>query len=168
MNAIFTSILIVSSLTMIFGILIGLVNFYFKLENDPMIKKIHELLPQYNCGHCNYPTCFLYAESIMKKKEKIDKCIPGGDIIILELSKLLDVKKNVKINKPYYEIAFIEEKKCIGCTKCNVICPTDAIVGTQNTIHTVLKDECTGCKLCIAPCPTDCIKMIKIDFNRSI
>lgn len=168
MNSMLISISIVSALTIIFGILIGLVNFYFKFEDDPMVKKINILLPQYNCGHCNYPTCFLYAESIVKKKEKIDKCIPGGDIIVVKLSKLLNIKKDIKISKFFYEVAFIEEKKCIGCTKCNTICPTDAIIGTQNTIHTVLRDECTGCKLCITPCPTDCIKMIKINSNKSI
>lgn len=168
MNSIFISIFIVTFLTIIFGILIGLVNFYFKVEDDPMVKKINSLLPQYNCGHCNYPTCFLYAESIVKKKEKIDKCIPGGDTVTVELSKLLNIKKNIKINKLSYEVAFIEEKKCIGCTKCNVICPTDAIIGMQNTIHTVLQDDCTGCKLCIAPCPTDCIKMIRINLNESV
>ena len=76
-------------------------------------------------------------------------------------------------NKPYYIkknalekdniniIAKINEKECIGCTKCIQACPTDAIVGSANLMHSIIDLECSGCKLCIEPCPVNCISMIK-------
>lgn len=58
-----------------------------------------------------------------------------------------------------YSVALIDEARCIGCTKCIEVCPTDAIVGAMNLMHTVIRAECIGCKLCLPPCPMDCIEM---------
>ena len=57
-------------------------------------------------------------------------------------------------------MAFIDEERCIGCTKCLPPCPVDAIVGASRRMHTVLYEICTGCELCVAPCPVDCISMV--------
>lgn len=58
-----------------------------------------------------------------------------------------------------FSVARIREVDCVGCTKCIDACPVDAIIGTQQMMHTVLLSECIGCALCIAPCPMDCIEM---------
>src|SRR3990167_8805050 len=57
-------------------------------------------------------------------------------------------------------LVVIREADCIGCTKCIQACPVDAILGSQNHMHTVIADECIGCELCIPPCPVDCIDLI--------
>ena len=54
-------------------------------------------------------------------------------------------------------MAFIDEDWCIGCTLCLDACPTDAIVGSNKRMHTVMEAHCTGCELCIPVCPVDCI-----------
>ncbi len=59
-----------------------------------------------------------------------------------------------------HQVAFIDEARCIGCTKCLVVCPTDAIVGAMNLMHTVITAECIGCELCLPPCPVDCIELV--------
>jgi Na+-translocating ferredoxin:NAD+ oxidoreductase subunit B len=56
-------------------------------------------------------------------------------------------------------IAVIVEADCIGCTKCILVCPVDAIVGASGMMHTVVSNLCTGCDLCAPVCPTDCIEM---------
>ena len=56
-------------------------------------------------------------------------------------------------------VAFIDEPNCIGCARCLKVCPTDAIVGALNFMHTVISVDCTGCELCVLECPTDCIQM---------
>lgn len=58
--------------------------------------------------------------------------------------------------------AFIRESECIGCTKCLAVCPTDAIVGANNFLHTVIEEDCIGCKLCVPVCPVDCIEMLSV------
>tara|TARA_R110000868_G_scaffold8205_7_gene42729 strand:+ start:40268 stop:40627 length:360 start_codon:yes stop_codon:yes gene_type:complete len=59
-------------------------------------------------------------------------------------------------------IAYIHENQCIGCVKCINVCPVDAIVGSQNQLHTVIADECIGCDLCVPACPMDCIDMVAL------
>ena len=56
-------------------------------------------------------------------------------------------------------VALIDERRCIGCTRCIDACPVDAIVGAQNLMHTVVESWCVGCALCPGACPVDCIDM---------
>ncbi|HET8881193.1 MAG TPA: RnfABCDGE type electron transport complex subunit B [Solimonas sp.] len=58
-----------------------------------------------------------------------------------------------------FRVALIDEARCIGCAKCLVVCPTDAIVGAERWLHTVIARECIGCERCLPPCPVDCIEM---------
>lgn len=54
-------------------------------------------------------------------------------------------------------VVYIDENWCIGCTLCIGACPTDAIVGSNKRMHTVIERYCTGCDLCLPVCPVDCI-----------
>jgi electron transport complex protein RnfB len=56
-------------------------------------------------------------------------------------------------------VALIDERRCIGCTRCIDACPVDAIVGARNLMHTVVESWCIGCALCPPACPVDCIDM---------
>jgi len=64
-------------------------------------------------------------------------------------------------------VARIDNDTCIGCTKCILACPVDAIVGAPRHQHHVLADRCTGCDLCLPPCPVDCISMVELPASWS-
>jgi electron transport complex protein RnfB len=64
-------------------------------------------------------------------------------------------------------VAIIDEDWCIGCTLCMDACPTDAIVGTNKRMHTVIEPWCTGCELCIPVCPVDCIALAPISGDKT-
>jgi electron transport complex protein RnfB len=57
-------------------------------------------------------------------------------------------------------VALVDERRCIGCTRCIDACPVDAIVGAHNLMHTVVEPWCIGCGLCPPACPVDCIDMV--------
>ena len=138
-------------------------------ENPTLIDQIDALLPQTQCGQCSFNGCRPYAEAIALGVADINQCPPGGEQGIRDLADLLGVAPkplNIKFgqHKPA-SVAFIIEQDCIGCVKCIVACPVDAIVGAAKFMHTVISSECTGCELCLAPCPVDCIIMKPVDNN---
>jgi Na+-translocating ferredoxin:NAD+ oxidoreductase subunit B len=131
------------------------------------INKIDKLLPQTQCGLCEYEGCQPYAEAIVNQGERIDKCLPGGVEVLRKLGHATGIDP-----EPYIEemqtkakppmLAKVREHECIGCTKCIQACPTDAIIGASKQMHTIITDACTGCELCVPPCPVDCIDMLEI------
>ncbi|MFC3120565.1 electron transport complex subunit RsxB [Agaribacter flavus] len=161
----FIAILAFALLALCFGLLLGYAAIKFKVQSDPLVDQIDQILPQTQCGQCGYPGCRPYAEAIANGDE-INKCPPGGDATIKELADLmgvdakpLDAAHGVEDVK---KVAYIREDECIGCTKCIQACPVDAIIGAAKHMHTVIIDECTGCDLCVDPCPVDCIDMLPL------
>jgi electron transport complex protein RnfB len=157
------ALLALVGLAAVFGALLGFAAVRFKTEGNPIADQINDLLPQTQCGQCGYPGCRPYAEAIADG-EAINKCPPGGEAGIQALADLLDVEP-IPLDEEHGEenvrsVAFIREAECIGCTKCVVACPVDAILGAAKQMHTVIVSECTGCDLCLEPCPVDCIDMI--------
>ncbi len=129
----------------------------------PMVERIDALLPQTQCGQCDYPGCRPYAEAIVAGEADINQCPPGGDAGIRALARLLG-RSPKPLDTSHGEhkekaVARIDESVCIGCTLCIQACPVDAILGAAKLMHTVIEDECTGCELCLPPCPVDCIRM---------
>ena len=150
------------ALAVLFGAILGFASIRFKVEGNPIVDQINEILPQTQCGQCGYPGCRPYAEAIANG-DAINKCPPGGQATVNALADLLDMEPQTldagADEVPVTRIAYIREAECIGCTKCLQACPVDAILGAAKQMHTVLADECTGCDLCVDPCPVECIEM---------
>lgn len=152
-------------LASIFGLILGYAAIRFKVEGDPLVEQIDEILPQTQCGQCGYPGCRPYADAIANGDD-INKCPPGGEATIKKLADLMGVEAKpldaAHGEEEIKKVAFIREDECIGCTKCIQACPVDAILGAAKQMHTVLSEECTGCDLCVEPCPVDCIDMVPV------
>ena len=54
----------------------------------------------------------------------------------------------------------IEAEKCIGCHKCFVVCPAEAIDGERKLPHEVLQERCVKCGACYVSCPVDAVNVI--------
>ena len=159
-----TAILSITLLGSLFGLGLGWVARRFQVESDPVTDQIEAILPQTQCGQCNYPGCRPYAEAIASGEAAINQCPPGGETGIKALAALL-VIESMPLNPENGEekpkaVAVIDELACIGCTLCIQACPVDAILGASKQMHTVIEPECTGCDLCLPPCPVDCIDMV--------
>ena len=160
------AIAVLGGMSLLFGALLGYASVKFKVESDPLVEQLDQLLPQTQCGQCGYPGCKPYAKAVANG-EAINKCAPGGEDTIKKIGELMGVEvkpldeNHEADNSP--KVAFIIEEDCIGCTKCIQACPVDAILGAAKQMHTIIIDECTGCDLCVDPCRVDCIEMIPIE-----
>lgn len=136
-----------------------------------LAERIHDALPQTQCTRCGYPDCRAYADAIAQGDAAINQCPPGGAEGIGRLSALtgrpaLTLDPQFGTEGPR-AVAVIDETWCIGCTLCLDACPTDAIVGINKQMHTVIEPHCTGCELCIPVCPVDCISLEVVTPGRS-
>jgi electron transfer flavoprotein alpha subunit len=69
-------------------------------------------------------------------------------------------KKAKRPRKPRPKAVLIEGK-CIACgERCQLACPTDAIVMNDQGEPIIKEIECVGCKKCAAVCPADAIEMV--------
>ncbi|MEX1166918.1 MAG: electron transport complex subunit RsxB [Hydrogenophaga sp.] len=132
---------------------------------------IDAALPQTQCTRCGYPDCARYAQAIASGEAGINQCPPGGQEGIDRLAAItgqpvraLDTRFGIE---GPLTVAVIDEDWCIGCTLCIKACPTDAILGSNKHMHTVIEPYCTGCELCIPVCPIDCISLDTISDQRT-
>jgi len=164
-----TSVLLLTTLGLLFGLGLGWAAIHFRVKSDPLVERIDALLPQTQCGQCNFPGCRPYAEAISKDEADINQCPPGGEAGIRALADLLG-REAKPLNPENGEekaktVVLIDESRCIGCTLCIQACPVDAIVGAAKLMHTVIRSECTGCDLCLPPCPVDCIDIVEVQAD---
>lgn len=125
--------------------------------------QIDAALPQTQCTRCGYPDCAAYAQAIAYDAAPINQCPPGGAQGVARLAAItgrpaLPLSAAHGLEGPR-AVAVIDEAWCIGCTLCIKACPTDAIVGSNKMMHTVIEPYCTGCERCIPVCPVDCIAL---------
>ena len=132
-------------------------------EQTQLAARIHAALPQTQCTRCGYPDCAAYADAISQGSAPINQCPPGGAEGVARLAAITG-QSAISLNpvnglESPRAVAVIDEAWCIGCTLCLPVCPTDAILGGNKVMHTVIEQHCTGCELCIAACPVDCISL---------
>jgi electron transport complex protein RnfB len=128
-----------------------------------MVDRIDAVLPQTQCMRCGFDGCRPYAQALAEGQVAINRCAPGGAAAIDALAALLGCAvlplDPACGSEADPGVAWIDPDACIGCARCLPLCPTDAIIGAQRHLHTVLERVCNGCELCIASCPVDCIVM---------
>ena len=132
-----------------------------------LAQRINDALPQTQCTRCGYPDCERYAHAIANGEADINQCPPGGEEGVQRLSAITGkaiqpLNPDNGLEGPL-TLAVIDEAWCIGCTLCIKACPTDAILGANKRMHTVIEPYCTGCELCIPACPVDCISLDPVD-----
>ncbi|MEN9539766.1 MAG: electron transport complex subunit RsxB [Pseudomonadota bacterium] len=133
---------------------------------QPLSQRLLDALPQTQCTRCGYPDCAAYAASIAGGQAAINQCPPGGAEGVRRLAAVLQRPDLATLplnpangTEGPRALAVIDEAWCIGCTLCLPVCPTDAILGSNKQMHTVIEVHCTGCELCLPVCPVDCIRM---------
>ncbi|MDP3760982.1 MAG: electron transport complex subunit RsxB [Ramlibacter sp.] len=140
-------------------------------ENGGLAARLHAALPQTQCTRCGYPDCAGYAQAMAAGEAEVNQCPPGGAEGVVRLARLtgrpvLPLNPANGVEAPR-TVAVIDEAWCIGCTLCIKACPTDAIVGSNKFMHTVVEPYCTGCELCIPACPVDCISLESVTGART-
>jgi electron transport complex protein RnfB len=154
------AIISLTVLGLVLGFLLGLAARHLKVEGNPLVAEIEQLLPGAQCGQCGFPGCAGAAQALANSEAPVTLCPPGGRAVVQALAAKLGVEADLSgVQESVPMIAEVQEEICIGCTRCFKVCPTDAIMGAAQQIHSVFREACTACGKCEEVCPTESIKL---------
>lgn len=184
------SLIVLGFTGFIFAVLLSFLSRRLKVQEDPRIEKVLEVLPGLNCGACGFSGCRAYAEAVVKKSSLFSGCLPGGGEINQKVSQVVGIIGCVGADS---QIAIChcqageQEKKssarylgpctcqaaditggsidcfygCIGLDDCVKVCPVGAIEIQKGKVCIDTK-KCTGCGNCIRSCPRNLFALVSL------
>lgn len=167
-----------------------------KVEVDPKVEQVHQVLPNLDCGGCGFAGCGQYAKAVLKNPELLGKCAPGGPETSQKIAGILSLQvsdsgppqrpivhchahTNDKTVYAKYQgiqtciaanaLANVQACAfgCLGFGDCIRACKFGAL-SIVDGLATVDYDKCTGCTACSKACPRNLIEMVPFRYENMI
>lgn len=196
MKEILIPAIILASLGLVFGIMLGIFAKIFMVKKDERTEKIEELLPGANCGGCGYAGCGGYAKAIVENGASVSLCSAGGTDTARKIGEIMGVtveesepmvarvfckgatdKANIKLKYKGTEDCFYTKRMaggpkecqygCIGLGSCVSICKFDAI-HIIDGVAVVDEDKCTACGACVKKCVQGIIRIVPKSKSHAV
>lgn len=182
-------LIVMTSIGLIFGLILAYGNKKFSMEVNPLIHLVEDVLPKGQCGACGFAGCLAYAEAVVLNPDVSPSlCTPGKDKVAQRVAELtgknadaVEVKvaqvmcgcssKMAYLKYEYNgvsdcEAAFLVlggpkacKYGCLGLGSCVKYCPFDAITMSEDGLPLFDHELCTGCGKCIDHCPKKVITL---------
>jgi len=185
---------LMAGLGLFFGTVLGLANRFLKVEEDPRIDTVEEMLPGSNCGACGEPGCRGLAEKIVSGITVPSKCTVSSRSGIEAIAELLGVDAGEEVKRVARlhcagglgrarQIAAYEGFEscraahlvgggglecswgCLGIGDCDLACTFDAIHMNPLRLPQVDVEACTACGDCVDACPRDLFDILPVTHN---
>ena len=171
----------------LFAVFLVIASKKFHVQEDPLVEKLLDTLPQTNCGACGYPGCHALAEKMATKDAPINACPAGGQEVADQIAGILgvdgvDAKRMLAVvlcrggeaeaqksavyrgDKTCVSAAITGGEKtctysCLGYGDCVEACCFESMAMDSNGLPVVFYDKCVGCGACAKACPRDIIEM---------
>ncbi|ACB84670.1 RnfABCDGE type electron transport complex subunit B [Natranaerobius thermophilus] len=172
------AVLSLGAIAFIFGSVLAYAAEKFKVEKDPRIEAIAEVVPGANCGACGYPGCEAFAEAVARGEAPPEGCTPGGKKAAEQISEILSngagesnefstlgyVKETNKvIQEPSQK--YIAEVACLGSREyCKEKFEYDGVRDCRAAMMyrngpKACEFGCIGLATCVETCPFEAIEM---------
>jgi len=193
MTEVLVPVLTMAALGFLFATGLSVAYKKLKVEEDPKIEAISEILPQANCGACGYSGCRVFAEAVAKKTAEPNGCPVGGEDVANKVAEVLGVKAGKIIKKVARVLCRGTETEakdrgvylgiqtclaahlvggnkqcsygCLGYGDCVRVCVFDAIHMGPDGLPVVQEDTCTACGKCVDTCPRNILELASLDQN---
>lgn len=159
MSPILTAILVLGITGLVLGIVLFVIARKFKVEEDPRVGQIAELLPGANCGGCGFPGCSAFAEACVKRDSMEGmKCSVCKSEVMQQIAAITGHAVEAGVEK----IAVV---RCSGsCENRPRLRTYDgagscAVAAMMNGGTTGCFFGCLGCGDCVSACKFDAIHM---------
>lgn len=179
--SLFSSVLVLGILGLIFGAVLAYASKKFAVEVDPRVEAILEVLPGANCGGCGFPGCGGLASAIAEGNAPVNGCPVGGSDCSLKIGKIMGLKAeegekkvakvickgNCMSSKDKYTYEGIQDCRsanvlnggaksckygCLGLGTCRDYCKFGAI-SIIDGVAIIDEEKCVMCGKCMEVCP---------------
>ncbi|WP_073076266.1 RnfABCDGE type electron transport complex subunit B [Sporobacter termitidis] len=182
-------VIVLAAIGLVFGLVLAVANKKLKVETNPLIEEVEELLPKGQCGACGYAGCAAYAEAVVLNPDVAPNlCVPGKQEVADAVSQLTGktaekvephiahVRCAGSCDKAKIDYTYTGVKDCgaanmlhygpkackygcLGFGSCVSACNFGALSLGDNGLPAVDAKKCTGCGACEKACPKKLIKM---------
>ncbi len=106
-------ILALGGIAILFGLILGFAGEKLKVEEDPRIGQVSDVLPGANCGGCGFTGCAAFAKAVVEGNADVTGCPVGGEKVAKNVADAMGIVPEIKEK----EVAFV---KCAGdCDKAS-------------------------------------------------
>ena len=162
---------------------------FLRVEEDPRLERLVNLLPGTNCGACGQPGCRAFAEALLK-----GEAVPAGCSVSSQPAReRIAIYLGVPVGEADRKVArlacagdrnaarFLADYQgqpscaaaavvddggkacawgCLGLGDCERSCDFDAIDMSPNGLPVVDEAKCTACGDCVRACPKDLFSIV--------
>lgn len=183
---------VMGGIGLFFGAGLAVANRFLRVEEDPRLDLIADMLPGSNCGACGEAGCRAFAETLLAKVNAPSGCTVSNAEGIENIAALLGIdagKAEKRVARLHCgggaglasQIAEYEGYEscraahlvggggkgcswgCLGLDDCVVACTFDAIHMNAQRLPVVVVDKCTACGDCVDACPRDLFDIQPLD-----
>lgn len=178
-----------------FAIVIAVAYRKLRVEEDPRIDQVEEMLPHANCGACGQPGCRAFAEQVVSGAMAPSKCTVSSGEAVQRIAAFLGVEAGTQEkvvarllcaggrreahNLADYKGALRSCRAetvvnsgpkactwgCLGLGDCAEACDFDAIYMNDDGLPVVIADRCVACNDCVVACPKGLFELMPVSHK---
>ena len=192
MNSALVAGLALAVLAIVLSTILLIAGRFLRVDEDPRLEKLEQLLPGTNCGGCGQPGCRAFAEALLAGEEAPAGCTVSSEPARLRIAVFLGVPVG-EARRRVARLACAGDRDtarflgtykgpsscaaaavvagggkacswgCLGLGDCEVSCDYDAIALSPAGLPIVDEDKCTACGDCVRACPKDLFSIVPED-----
>jgi Na+-translocating ferredoxin:NAD+ oxidoreductase subunit B len=164
---IYTGLIVLAALGIIFGIALAIVAARFVVKVDPKVEQVRETLPGANCGACGFAGCMGYAEAVVGNPDvAVSMCAPGKAPVAEKIAQITGKaagKVDPKIARVFCQGGRSKsQRKFIYTGVMDCTAAVLAAGGDKSCEY-----GCLGYATCMRACPFDAIRMSEDNLRSS-
>jgi len=182
---------ILGGLGVLFGAVLAISWRFLRVEEDPRVAEVEEMLPGTNCGACGEPGCRAFALRLVAGGTAPSACTVSAPGDVGAIAEFLGVEVGARDKlvarlhcaggrAQARQIAEYERCGtcaaaavvagggkgcwwgCLGLGDCDRACTFDAIEMNENGLPVVDVERCTACNDCVEVCPRDLFELLPL------
>ena len=184
MNDVIIALLIMGGLGALFATILAVAYRFLRVEEDPRLEVVQDMLPGNNCGACGVPGCSAFAGQVVAGDASPARCTVASAAVLEDIAEFLGVEVGSAsrqvarlkcaggegrvhhlasyVGQPTCQAAVLVDGGgrscswgCLGLGDCERVCTFDAIVMNDRGLPVVSLEACTACGDCVTVCPLD-------------